>query len=138
MVKMGSDPNIRNHIIETMVMRLDNKEAILYLKKNHIQMHERTYYKLKKKILDNRFKRLKEIFDYEFIDEYLQAINTIRDCQKKMYECYDKIKDKDPAKASDILTQIISSQPILVEFYHNTRKVIQRHKADQMLKESFI
>lgn len=134
MVKICSDPDVRNKIIETMVMRLDGKEAISFLRKNNINICERSYYYAKKKIRNERFKRIKQIFDYEFMDEYLQAIETMKDCEKKMYKAADE--EQNPYKRTEIYTQIINLQPIKIEFYHNTRKMIQRRKADQLLQDS--
>ena len=116
-------------------MRLTEKQALTFLNEQGIEIHEATYYRLKNKILNNRFKRIGEIFDHEFIDEYIQAIDTMKDCESKLYECYRR--EEDWSKKADILVQIISIKPMLVEFYHNTKKVIQKNKATQIQEASF-
>lgn len=135
MVKLARDPKVRNAVIQCMVMRLPEKEALSFLNRQGIEIHEATYYRLKNKILANRFKRIKEIFDHEFIDEYIQAIDTMKDCESKLYECYRQ--EEDWSKKADILVQIISIKPMLVEFYHNTKKVIQKNKATEIQEASF-
>jgi hypothetical protein len=48
-----------------MVKRFSDKEALVYLKSMGYKMSSVTYWRIRKSILGNRFKRIQEIADHE-------------------------------------------------------------------------
>lgn len=130
---MVRDPVIRNHVIQTIILRLNEKQAMYYFQRNEISINPKTWYKCKKILKAERFKRIREIFDFEAIDEYLQSIDTIKDCISKMYQAADD--EPEEWKKASIYRDIIDSQPLLTEYYHNTRKVIEKDKQEKAIQE---
>ena len=53
-----------------------------------------------------------------------------------MWECAEK--EQDPYKRVEILTRIINTQPLLIEFYHNTRKVLSQHKTIRISQQNIL
>ena len=70
-IKMIED-EIKQNIIHCMVQRLPEQEALDFLKEQGCEMSHATYWRKRKKILKNRFKRIKEITDHELIDQHLK------------------------------------------------------------------
>jgi hypothetical protein len=130
------DPEIRNIIAQSMCLRLTEKETIDLLAKNNITFTRKTLYNIKEKIRKNISERINNIYDWEFLDEYLLSIDTIKLCQKKMWECVEQ--EKDPFKRVDVLSQIINTQPLLIEFYHNTKKVLSQDKTIRISQQNIL
>ncbi|HJT83486.1 MAG TPA: hypothetical protein VJ697_03300 [Nitrososphaeraceae archaeon] len=58
--------NERNqYVIHCIVKRFSDKEALVYLKSMGYKMSSVTYWRIRKSILGNRFKRIQEIADHE-------------------------------------------------------------------------
>ena len=121
----SKDPEVRSIIAQSMCLRLTEKETMDLLVKHNISFTRKTLYNIKEKLRKNMSERINNIYYWEYLDEYLLSIDTIKLCQKKMWECFEQ--EKDPFKRVEILTQIINTQPLLIEFYHNTKEVLSQH-----------
>jgi hypothetical protein len=133
----SKDPEVRSIISKAMCLRLTEKETMDMLAKHHhnnITFTRKTFYNIKEKLRKNMSERVNSIYGWEYLDEYLLSIDTIKLCQKKMWECVEQ--EKDPYKRVEILTQIINTQPLLIEYYHNTKKVLSQHKTIRISQQS--
>jgi hypothetical protein len=130
----SKDPEVRSIISKAMCLRLTEKETMNLLAKHNITFTRKTLYNIKEKIRKNMSERINNIYDWEFLDEYLLSIDTIKLCQKKMWECVEQ--EKNPYKRVEILTQIINTQPLLIEFYHNTKNVLSQHKTIRISQQN--
>jgi hypothetical protein len=130
----NKDPEIRSIISKAMCLRLTEKETLDLLAKHSITFTRKTLYNIKEKIRKSMSERINSIYNWEYLDEYLLSIDTIKLCQKKMWESVEQ--EKDPYKRVEILIQIINTQPLLIEFYHNTRKVLSQHKTIRISQQN--
>ena len=67
-----------------MCLRLTEKETMELLAQHYITFTRKTIYNIKQNIRKNMSKRINNIYDWEFLDEYLLSIDTIKLYQKKM------------------------------------------------------
>ncbi|MGD1835018.1 MAG: hypothetical protein ACPKQO_04785 [Nitrososphaeraceae archaeon] len=91
----------KQYVIECMIKRLPEQEALKYLKDKDCEMSHATYWRKRKNILKNRFKRIKEILDHELIDQHLERIDELRLIKKEMWSRYEN--EQDNAKAFNML-----------------------------------
>jgi hypothetical protein len=71
--KIKSRENERKqYVIHCMIKRLSDKEALTYLKRVVYEMLLVTYWRFRKRILANRFKKIREIAEHELIDQHLE------------------------------------------------------------------
>lgn len=119
-----------------MVMRFSEKESLAYLKGYGYEITGKTYYEIKKRIKKSRYKRIKDIFEFELVDQHLHAIDLLQTSIKEMWANYHK--ETDPYKKVDIITQIINVQPYLSDYYYGTHKVIEKVKPKQIEKTNTI
>jgi hypothetical protein len=110
-------------IVDTITMRLDTKQSLLYLKEHGYEMKERTYFRQKKKIEILKLKRLYHIAKIGFEDQHLERINTVETCIKLMWEEFEKCQS--PYQRVKILESIISAQPYLSSYYEATHFVVK-------------
>jgi hypothetical protein len=78
------DSEIKSIISKAMCLRLTEKETMDLLAKQNITFTRKTLYNIKEKIRKKMSERINNIYDWEFLDEYLLSIDTIKLCQKKM------------------------------------------------------
>ncbi len=120
------DPQVKEFVLMCMLKRLTTNESLQFLKEKGYEMHERTLRNIKKKIRNNRFKELQEIFVNEVIDQHLDSIKIINDQLKIMYQQQEI--ETDPSKKTDIGIAIINLLPMRSEYYYNTTRIISKDK----------
>jgi hypothetical protein len=123
MVYLVRNKELRLLVINCIAMRFTEKESLSYLKTEGYDITARTYHRIKKDIVESRFKRMNEISDTGFIDSHLQSLDTLLHCQKEMWTNYYQCKD--PYKKVEILTQICNLQPFISEYTSQSRQVMQ-------------
>ena len=64
-------------IIQTMVMRLSEKESLNYLAERGFKVSVQHLYRLKKAIQQSRFDRLSLIAKSQFVDQHLERIDQL-------------------------------------------------------------
>jgi hypothetical protein len=69
--------SINAFIIQTIVMRLSEKESLAYLKDRGFDISVPYYYRLKKNIQQSRFDRLSLIAKTQFVDQHLERIDQL-------------------------------------------------------------
>lgn len=123
MTSFVGNKELRLLVINCIAMRFTEKESLAYLRGNGYDVTSRTYQRIKKKIVESRFKRMNEISDTGFIDSHLHGLDTLLHCQKEMWTNY--YQEKNPYKKVEILTQIANLQPFISEYTCQSRQVMQ-------------
>ena len=108
---------------DCLVMRLSEKNSLIYLKNNGHEISPRTFYYTKGKLQNNKLKRLYEIGQYGFVDQHLERIDNLEVISQEMWKQY--WKEKNPYKATAILKMIADVQPYLSAYYEATKMVIE-------------
>lgn len=110
-------------VLETMRMRLTEKEALEYLRNAGFEMSDTTWYREKKLLEEMKLKRLYDIAKIGFEDQHLQRIDICELIQKLMWQ--NVKEEKDPYKRNHILKEILSLQPLLSNYYEATKDVMK-------------
>jgi hypothetical protein len=119
-------------VIETIRMRLNEKQALTYLKEVNFKMSARTYYREKRIVESLKLKRLYHIASLGFVDQHLDRIDNIELCLRLMWENYNK--EPDPYKRFQMLKDIILVQPYLSSYYETTKLVMQQQQPSATTK----
>ena len=121
-----------NAVLETLTMKLNSPQALEYLKRNGIDISERTYFRCKKRIESLKWQRLYHIAEF-FTDQHLQRIDRLELVESLMWKNYQD--EKSPFKKVEILTSIVNMQPYLSNYYGATRFVLEKRlKIDPIKK----
>ncbi|MGI9012597.1 MAG: hypothetical protein ACR2F1_15615 [Nitrososphaeraceae archaeon] len=108
-------------IIETIRMRLTEKQSLEYLKEVGFEMAPATLYREKSKVEKMKLKRLYHIAKIGFQDQHLDRIDNTELCLKLMWQNYNL--EQDPYKRFQMLKDIIMVQPYLSSYYETTKLV---------------
>ena len=110
-------------VLETIRMRLTEKEALEYLRNTGFEMSDTTWYREKKLLEEMKLKRLYDIAKLGFEDQHLQRIDICELIEKLMWQ--NMKEEKDPYKRNEILKDILSMQPLLSTYYESTKEVMK-------------
>ena len=121
-------------VIETIRMRLNEKQSLEYLKEIGFDIGPATYYREKNKLEKLKLKRLYHIAKIGFQDQHLDRIDNTELCLKLMWENYHL--EQDPYKKFQMLKDIILVQPYLSAYYETTKLVMQQQKQTSTTKIS--
>jgi hypothetical protein len=119
-------------VIQTMTMRLNEKQALFFLKQNGIDISRRTYFRHKKKVESLKWQRLMHIADF-FTEQHLQRIDKLELVEHLMWSEYEK--EKSPYKRVNILSSIVNMQPYLSNYYGATRFVLEKRLKIDAIKK---
>jgi hypothetical protein len=130
----NNNKEIYPFIIDTMCMRMSEKEALDFLEQKGFQISSRTYYRLKEEIKESTHQRLNLIASSEFMSQHLDRIQTLQTINHEMWDNYAMCKD--PFKRVQILEKIEENQDYLSSYYDSTRWVLEQGvKMKQKQKE---
>jgi hypothetical protein len=125
-----------------MIKRFSDKEALVYLKSMGYEMSSVTYWRCRKKILANRFRRIQEIADHELIDQHLERIDELSLIKKEMWSRYHR--ETNNARAFDMLVDLANIQPAISQYYATTHMVIEKqhvtnpnHKQEEQITNEY-
>jgi hypothetical protein len=110
-------------VLETVKMRLTEKESLGYLKDNGFEISDTTLYREKNKLEKMQLNRLYQIAKYGFEEQHLERIDNCELILKLMWQ--NAMNEKDPYKNTQILEKILSLQPYLSSYYDATREVMK-------------
>jgi hypothetical protein len=79
-------------VIETMKMRLTEKEALDYLSDSGFEMSDTTWYREKSKLEKMKLNRLYQIAKYGFEEQHIERIDNLELIQKMMWQDYNNCK----------------------------------------------
>jgi DNA-binding ferritin-like protein len=111
-------------IIQTMVMRLSEKESLDYLAERGCKVSVQHLYRLKKAIQDSRFDRLSLIAKSQFVDQHLERIDQLELINSEMWALYRN--EKDNFKKAMILEKIAELQKYISPYYDASRYVMEQ------------
>lgn len=78
-----------NAVVQTMTMRMNEKQALSFLKQNGFDISRRTYFRCKKKVEGLKWQRLMHIAEF-FTDQHLQRIDRLELVEHLMWTEYEK------------------------------------------------
>jgi hypothetical protein len=110
-------------VLETVKMRLTEKEAIKYLSTYGFEISDTTWYREKNKLEKMKLERLYHIAKFRFDEQHLERIDTLEVVQKMMWR--NVIQEEDPCKRNQILKDIVSMQQYLSAYYETTKEVMK-------------
>ena len=113
-------------VIETIRMRLNEKQSLEYLKEVGFDIGPATYYREKRKIEELKLKRLYHIAKIGFQDQHLERIDIYEMGFKMMWQ--NVLLEKDPYKRNSMIKDILLLQPYLSAYYEATKLVIDKQQ----------
>ena len=113
-------------IIETIRIRLNEKQSLEYLKEVGFDIGPATYYREKRKVEKLKLKRLYHIAKIGFQDQHLDRIDNTELCLRLMWENYHL--EKEPFKRFQMLKDIIMVQPYLSSYYETTKLIFDKRQ----------
>ena len=123
---------IEPYVIDCIVLRLHEKEALSYLSDKGFKISKAEYYSLKKQVQESSQQRLNMIGSQEFLSQHIERIDTLKTIHNELWANYHL--EKLPTKKANILMQIAEIQQFLSSYYDSTQYVMQqaaRHKQEQ-------
>jgi hypothetical protein len=115
---------IRPYVIQTMIMRLTEKETLSYLKSRGFTISRESYYRYKRKIQQSRFERLSLIVKEGFVDQHLERIDQLELVNREFWKLYNE--EKDNSKKVQILENIAELQEYICPYYDASRYVMEQ------------
>ena len=132
---MSLNNTVRPFIIQTMVMRLSEKDSLEYLHDKGFKISRDSFYRLKRNIQKSRFDRLNLIAKTQFVDQHLERIDQLELVNHEMWKRY---RNKD-YKAMDALLKIAELQTYISPFYEASKWVMEESiKNDKQKKDQSI
>ena len=128
-----NEDETKQYVIDCMIQRLPEQDALQYLKDKGLEMSRVTYWRKRKKILNNRFKRIQEIADHELIDQHLERIDELKLIKKEMWTKYRN--EDGNTKSFYMLVDLANIQPLLSQYYATNHKVIEKQKGVKLTEE---
>jgi hypothetical protein len=123
-------------VIETIRMRLNEKQSLEYLKEVGFDIGPATYYREKRQVEQMKLKRLYHIAKIGFQDQHLERIDVYEMGFKMMWN--NVLLEKDPYKCNAMIKDILLLQPYLSAYYETTKLVIGGDKQQQSEYHEFL
>jgi hypothetical protein len=111
-------------VIETIRMRLTEKQSLAYLKEMGFEISPKTYYNDKRKVESLKLKRLYHIAQIGFQDQHLERIDIYEMGFKMMWN--NVWLEKDPYKCNSMIKDILLLQPYLSAYYESTKLIVEK------------
>ena len=115
-------------VIETMRMRLTEKQSLVYLKEMGFDISTKTYYNDKRKVESLKLKRLFHIAAIGFEDQHLERIDTYEMGFKMMWA--NILLEEDPYKCNQMIKDILLLQPYLSSYYEATKLIVDKQQLE--------
>ena len=116
-------------IIETIRMRLTEKQSLEYLKEVGFEIGSATYYREKRKVEELKLKRLYHIAKMGFQDQHLERIDVYEMGFKMMWQ--NVLLEEDPYKCNSMIKDILLLQPYLSTYYEATKLIIDKQQQSE-------
>jgi hypothetical protein len=116
--------SIKPFIIQTMVMKLTEKQSMQFLADNGFNISANHFYRLKRKIQESRFDRLSLIAKNGFVDQHLERIDQLELINKEYWNLYNT--ERDNFKKVLILEKIAELQTYISPYYDASRYVMEQ------------
>jgi hypothetical protein len=122
-------------IIQTQVMRLNEKESLAWLKAHGRETSISTFYRIKGQVKAATEKRKFELMRSGLLEQHFERIDQLETILKLSWENYhraDKILDK-----QRILDSIMNIQPLLSKYYEATQ-LISENEAKRIQSSGYL
>jgi hypothetical protein len=116
-------------VIETIRMRLNEKQSLEYLKEVGFDIGPATYYREKRKVEELKLKRLYHIAQIGFQDQHLETIDQYEMGFKMMWQ--NVLRERDPYKQNSMIKDILLLKPYLSSYYEATKLIIEKQQEQQ-------
>jgi hypothetical protein len=116
-------------VIETIRMRLTEKQSLAYLKEMGFDISPKTFYNDKRKVESLKLQRLYHIAQIGFQDQHLERIDVYEMGFKIMWQ--NVLLEKDPYKCNVMIKDILLLQPYLSAYYEATKLVIDKQQKSE-------
>jgi hypothetical protein len=113
-------------VIETIRMRLTEKQSLAYLKGVGFEMASATFYREKKKIEEMKLKRVYHIAKIGFQDQHLERIDIYEMGFKMMWQ--NVLLEKEHYKRNQMIKDILLLQPYLSAYYEATKLIFDKRQ----------
>ena len=114
--------NTKRAVLETMRMRLSERQALGYLEAAGYPMKHAQYYRHKRELKAQKLERLHYIAAMGFEDQHLDRIDICELIARLHWQNY--MAEKNPFKRSMILKEIKELQPYISSYYEATKAVL--------------
>jgi hypothetical protein len=121
---MSLNNTVRPLIIQTMVMRLSEKESLEYLHDKGFKISRDSYYRLKRNLQKSRFDRLNLIAKSQFVDQHLERIDQLELVNQEMWKLYKN--EVNNFKKVLILEKIAELQTYISPYYDASRYILEK------------
>lgn len=121
---MNKKDIIKPFIIQTMIMRLSEKEPLSYLPDKGFNIKCAYYYRLKKQIVESRFDRLSLIAKEGFVDQHLERIYQLELINQEYWKLYNT--EKNNMNKVLILEKIAELETYISPYYDASRHVMEQ------------
>jgi hypothetical protein len=115
-------------VIETIRIRLTEKQSLAYLKEMGFDISPKTFYNDKRKVESLKLKRLYHIGKIGFQDQHLERIDNYEMGFKMMWQ--NVLLEKDPYKRNVMIKDILLLQPYLSSYYEATKLIIDKQQSE--------
>ena len=123
-------PNdIEKLVLHCTTMRLNEEQALTYLKANGHEMSRATYYRIKGRLQATKMQRIYEIGKRGFVEQHLERIDQLEFIMQELWKCY--FREQSPSKKANILMMLVETQPYLSAYYDATRQVMKCQKPEE-------
>jgi hypothetical protein len=121
---MNTKDSIKPFIIQTIVMRLSEKESLSYLEDKGFKISSPYYYRLKRKIAESRFVRLSLIAKQGFVDQHLERIDQLETINREYWKLYNA--EKNNMNKASILEKIAELQTYISPYYGAAQYIMEK------------
>lgn len=104
-------------VMQAVAMRLSEKDALVWIKKNGKSLKRAQFYRLKKKILSKRVQRHNEFDVRALITEIHEKIDQTETLLNMSFQ--NVLKEKDPLKNQKIIESIVRILPFSSTIYED-------------------
>jgi hypothetical protein len=115
-------------VIETIRMRLNEKQSLEYLKEVGFDIGPATLYREKRKVEQMKLKRLYHIAQIGFQDQHLEIIDQYEMGFKMMWQ--NVLREQNPFRQNVMIKDILLLKPYLSAYYEATKLIIDKQQSD--------
>jgi hypothetical protein len=132
-LKLRGLSDTQRAVIATMRMRLNEEEALAYLKAEGHPMSRASWFRIKAWLKSTQLARLHHIAAIGFENQHATRIDTCELIEELMWENYHMCKN--PFKRVIILEKISELQPLISAYYDATRAVLEKRREREQHQE---
>ena len=114
-------------VIETIRMRLTEKQSLAYLKEMGFEISPKTYYNDKRKVESLKLRRLYQIAEIGFQDQHLETIDQYEMAFKMMWQ--NVLREQNPFRQNVMIKDILLLKPYLSAYYEATKLIIDKQQS---------